>query len=302
MVSRLFVTKREGVADPMADAVIFRTNPDAPVPLPMGLKTVQSIHDLLRTSADTVDKGPRLLYEGRRSERVSSFLNHVLLEAAGPGSYELIARLPSQELGQQTLDDAEEFSGRAVALRLNEALRAARTAAGLVLSGRGRDRHDVFYDHVEQGVSANLCTALGDLGGPSRDQAFEIGFSWAALGIGGRLPARPVAFTGEMSGVLGRAGEELQVLAKSKNGRITGRVEELRHREGEEPQVRVRGDLCAGPRARFERRALWVAVNSGQYEEAIEAHRRRWMLAIDGRVSIGGRRLELRVSEFQVIR
>ena len=32
---------------------------------------------------------------------------------------------------------------------------------------------------MTDGVSANICKALGDLGGEHRNRAFEVGFTWA---------------------------------------------------------------------------------------------------------------------------
>ncbi|MDQ2873880.1 MAG: hypothetical protein M3Y33_03310 [Actinomycetota bacterium] len=75
-----------------------------------------------------------------------------------------------------------------------------------------REQPDLFDDCIEQGVSANLCMALGDLGGFSRDRPFEIGFTWAR-GLPGQESGVPIACTGRMSGILARAGDELERLA-----------------------------------------------------------------------------------------
>jgi hypothetical protein len=217
------------IAEPMVDTQYFKVHPDAPagsIPLPSGLRVINGIHDLIKTAASTVENGPHLLFEGRRSAQIDSFLQSVLLGAAAPGSYVLTARIPTQPAAQQQLftdERAEEFSGRAVARQLHRAALAAHDAAAEVI--RQPQEFSVFYDAFEQGISANLCRSLSDLGGQRRDKPFEIGFTWAR-GIRVNEPTEEITFTSSMPAMFARAGDELAALARGRTARIIGTITE----------------------------------------------------------------------------
>jgi hypothetical protein len=298
------------IADPMVDAQYYRTHPDAPagmIQLPSGLRAVQGVHDLLAVAARTEHDGPRLLFEGRRATAVDAFLHRVLLGAAIPGSYVLTARVPVQAPRQPQLDFGEEVQGaarledlpgRAVVSRLHQGVNAAQMAARQMVGG---GRMDAFYEGVQQGVSANLCRALADLGGVRRNQRFEIGFTWAR-GLPGQEMAGPASFTPSMVVVLENAGQELEHLAKSGQGRITGQVENLYLSPGEQPRIKVVGDLVYESGSHLPRRSLWVTVSMEQYDQAYDAQRQGWLIDVEGRLHTTQRRLEMHPSRFEVHR
>jgi hypothetical protein len=294
----------QDIAEPMVDTQFFRLHPDAPtgsIPLPAGVKAAQSILNLMKTAATVTERGTRVLLEGRRSQRVDSFLHTVLLGSAVPGSYVLTSKVPTEVVGMQELDildDSREFSGRAIVEHLHTALEAAQSAAHRVL--RDRDELDTFYSAAEQGVTPNLCRALGDLGGEQRDCPFEVGFSWAR-GAPGPDPVPEIEFTDAMPGILVRAGDELEALARDGIARIAGVITDL-HDEGIEPsRIKIRGELQAPGQARFPRRSIWVTLSDAAYNVAIEAHRRRQQVEAVGTFATTGR-LELQGDSFQVLR
>jgi hypothetical protein len=302
------------ITEPMVDSQYFRTHPDAPsgtIPLPSGVRAIQGIQELMKNAARTVEDGPQLLFEGRRSGLVDRFLHQVALGTARPGSYVLTARVPvaapaPPQLSlwgeEQPQAERHELPGRAVLDQLSQAVAAARSAADQVLERRpdgGPERLDAFDDCVGQGVSANLCKALADLGGYDRDRPFEIGFRWAR-GLPGAEPRQPSVFTGRMTGILFRAGEELERLAKSGHTRITGDVETLDMR-GEQRRIKLVGELRSRGGEPFHR-ALWVIVSPGQYDRAIEAQRAGWRIDAEGRLVTVHRRREMRPDRFDVLR
>lgn len=300
------------IAEPLVDAQYFRLHPDAPagsIPLPTGVKAAQGILDLMKSAASVAEHGSQLRVEGRRSQQVDSFLHTVLLGAAAPGSYILTARVPTAPVGPQQLDfiqGSREFSGRTVLLQLHAALEAARAAAAASLQQRGELQP--FYESVEEGVSANLCWALRDLGGEKRDQPFEIGFSWAR-GLGGVEPVPELAYNSAMPTILGRAGDELATLARTGAARITGFITTLHDERGGPSRVRnglarvkIQGDIQMDDQAKLPRRTIWAVLNQTQYDEAIEAHRDTRQVTVEGRLATSARRLELRATTFQVRR
>jgi hypothetical protein len=293
------------IAEPMVDAQYFKVHPDAPpgsISLPSGLRTVTGIHELIKTAAATVENGPRLLFEGRRTSQVDAFMQRVLLGTAVPGSYVLTARIPAEPAAQQQLTgltSGDEFSGRAVGQRLYEAALAARDAADRVI--REHQEFSVFYEALDAGVSANLCRALVDLGGQHKDSRFEIGFFWAR-GIPGQEPTDEVAFSSAMPAVLARAGDELAALARGRTAEITGQITDLHDRRGEQPRIKVAGQLAVHGQTAFPRRSIWIVLSRSDYETAIDAHRNEQTVEISGRLSSSARRLELHATAFRVFR
>lgn len=292
------------IAEPMVDAQFYRIHPDAPsgsVPLPTGVKAAESVLNLMKTAATAVEQGLHLLYEGRRSQQVDRFLHRVLLGSATPGSYVLTARVPVEQFGPQQLDFLEgthEFSGRAVVSQLHSALDAARAAAERVLSGQYR--MDTFYDSMQQGVSANLCRALGELGGEKKDRRFEIGFTWAR-GLQWEGSPGEVKFTDAMPRVLAQAGEELTALARAGTAQITGLVTDLHDQQREPSRVKVLGELRMQGAATLSRRSVWVVLSPAEYDEAFRAQRREQPVQASGQLSTSGRRLELIAANFRVL-
>jgi hypothetical protein len=298
------------ITEPMVDTQYFRTQPDAPsgtISLPSGLKVTQGLYRLLNAAARTAENGPRLLYEGRSSTLVEGFLHRVLLGAAHPGSYVLTARVPvagvqppQLELFEQmeTAHRARQLDAREVVLTLERAIRAGWTAASQVTNAQAR--LDVFDDYISEGVSANLCKALGELGGYFKDRPVEIGFTWAR-GLPGPDSAQAVSFSGSMVSVLAQAGSELESLAKSGEAQITGQVETLNLSPGEPPRIKIVGQLRAETQT-ITRRALWVIVSMSEYDQAIAAQREGWRIEAFGRLVTAQRRLEMRPSRFTVFR
>lgn len=291
------------IAEPMVDAQYFRLHPDSPagsIPLPAGVKATAGILALLKAAAAVTENGAPLLVEGRRSHRVDVFLHQVLLGSAAPGSYILTARVPAAPVGAQQLDifdNAAVFSGRAVTAQLRTALNAARSAAQRV--SRNGSELDTFYAAAEQGVSANLCRALADLGGERRDRPFEIGFSWAR-GVAGEDPVPEIAFTGAMPAILSRASEELEALARQGTASIAGIITDLHDESGDPARIKIRGDLRTPGQGRFPRRAIWIALSRDDYDKAIEAHQRGRYVQATGELTTTGR-LELTAHSFEVL-
>ena len=272
------------ITEPMVDTQFFRTQPNTPsgtISLPSGVKVVQGVHHLIGTAARTAEGGPRPLFEGRMSSQVESLLHRVLLGAARPGSYVLTARMPVTG-GQppqlalfdelETSGGQDELNGREVILTLERATRAAWKAASLVTSAQAR--FEVFDEYIDEGVSANLCKALGELGGHTRDRPVDIGFTWAR-GLPGPDSGSPLSFSGSMVSVLAQAGTELENMAKSGEAQITGQVETLNLSPGEPPRIKVVGQVRAENQT-ITRRALWIIVSAAQYDEAITAQREGW--------------------------
>ncbi|HTU75026.1 MAG TPA: hypothetical protein VMG38_16040 [Trebonia sp.] len=306
---------RQEIAEPTTDAQFFRLHPDAPpgfIPLPEGAKAANAILELLKHAALATEQGTnRAHVEGRRTSQVNAFLHQVRLGAAIPGSYILTARSPAEPAGPEQLDfgdDLPRFSGRRVLTNLHAALLAARTAAQQ--ADRPGGDSAPFYETVENGVSANLCWALSELGGEGRDQPFEIGFSWAR-GIPTRGPTPDVEFSSAMPSILARAGNELAEVARRGAARIAGRITAVIDEQaarGEPPRVRVQGELRKlgkpGTQAHatvLPHRPIWVILHGADFRAALEALGEGWHVEAEGEVTGNLRRLELKATTFRVL-
>jgi hypothetical protein len=207
--------------------------------------------------------------------------------------------VPTAPVGAHQLEmfsDGREFTGRFVIRQLHTALAAARTAADQAADGA---ELDVFYAAAEEGVSANLCRALADLGGEGRDRPFEIGFSWGR-GVAGADPVPEMAFTGVMPAVLSRAASELEALARQGTASITGLITDLHDDPVDWPRIKVKGDLRTPGQGRFPRRSIWIALSRPDYDAAIVAHQRRRLVRATGELTRTGR-LELTGHSFEVL-
>ena len=85
------------IANPLVDKQEYRTRPPTPsgtIPLPMAVRALTGITDLLASAARTLKEGVTPSLAGRRPAEVTSFLNGVLLDTTSPGSYVMTARVP----------------------------------------------------------------------------------------------------------------------------------------------------------------------------------------------------------------
>ncbi|MGP3920441.1 hypothetical protein [Nonomuraea sp. 10N515B] len=279
------------IAEPAVDTPSFKLEPDAPsgtIPLPAALRAVQGIHDLLRIAAQTTESGPRLLYTGQRSREVDTFLQRVRLGTSRPGSYIFDARVPVSQPPQRSMAISwnDGLAGRDVMTTLHKALHAAHSAAAL--AAEDSEHVAAFGDHVEDGVSANLCTTLSDIGG---NRPFTISFAWAWADPINLSPV-PLAFTSLMTRVLAAAGKELERLARTGQVTVTGEVETLHDAPGEVPRVKIRGDFQGG--SDVVRRSIWVALNAHDYQRAFHAQVQGRLIRVIGHLDPNERRLTLR--------
>jgi hypothetical protein len=286
---------RLDITEPMVDRLDIRTLPATPsgtIPLLSGAKAVDSIVEILDTSARTVEEGTHLVFTGRRSGHVQDFLSRVRLGTSRPGSYVFSARVPVDisDHHQASLFDDDEPApfGRQVLETLDRALRAAHAACEQVI--RGTATFDLIEDHVEDGLSADFCEAVAGLAGYSLDRPFEMSFGWAR---GLSAPAGgTIRFTATMASVLSQAGKQLKELSRIGAATITGIIEDLHDDGVEPPRIKIRGELQTSTDVVV--RAVWVVVGNADYARAGDMHYRRLPVRVSGRLVTTGTRLELR--------
>lgn len=140
-------------------------------------------------------------------------------------------------------------------------------------------------------MPANLCAALGNLGGADKNRPFEIGFAWARAETT-ELPSRTLEFSQPMVRALVAASSELKKLAKSGRATAIGTVETLTWPEGDPPRIRIKGQLQTI--ADTFQRSIWVMVTPEAYQDAFNAQNSNRRLRVTGELIPDRKRLEMR--------
>lgn len=284
----------EDIASPMMDSQSVRTFPrDQPsgyVSLAAGVRALAGIRSLVAVAARAELEGRRFAYRGNHPPEVNTLLGVVQLGPTKPGSYIFTLRVPAEPAGQQMLDTADSLP-RLSTLRLFHAVTAAHRATADV---GARGDLAAFDDTVAAGVSANLCEALSDLGGPHQQQPFEISFRWAR-GLPADVPATTVAFGAESGTVLRSAAKRLWQLDSAGPASITGLVESLHDdpHTDDRWRIRVRGEVVTSAGRIRERRTVWLRLSPADYQRAVEAHLARRAVRARGALVPTGRRVEV---------
>jgi len=226
LVSTLATVEQRSVTDvlqdlrsPMLDVQYIRMMPDGPsgsTPLREGYLAIKGVRDLFLAAATSAVSLERpIMLPSAKPPQAHGFLDQVRLGQTSRGSYVLRVETP---LPPPSLKPP--VSSRDVLLHLYQATSAAHEAAA-----RSTDELFAFDARVGDGVSANLCQALADIGGQRRS-AFEVRFAWA--------PAAPVEqdtptvrFDQSLITELRAGARYLRQLPVTGTATVVGRVVEL---------------------------------------------------------------------------
>ncbi|MCO8277070.1 hypothetical protein M1L60_41485 [Actinoplanes sp. TRM 88003] len=251
-----------------------------------GVQTINAIRNLLDVATRTIAEGPHYAFVGRAAPGLRGILRAAELGPTRAGSYIVEMRLAIGAVARTAVD--EELTGRAVLTQMLESAAAAQSA---VMTGTPA----AFDDAVTEGVSANLCQALGDLCGTERRDAFEITFRWArAMPLDG-ASSHVLPFPAGSGPLLQAAGSRLRKLVASGAATVTGIVESL-HDDvvgADRWRIKVRGWLRTD-RVESARRAVWVRLaDQASYDRAITAHREHREITVSGELTSPAGRVEL---------
>jgi hypothetical protein len=281
------------IASPLVDTQSYRTFPEG-LPgglttLTAGLRALGGVRCLFEAAARAVVDGPHVVFGGAAPKSVGDLLDEVQLGPTLPGSYVLTVRVPLD--GSLPVTRGESPLARRMLLQLHDAVVAVGAAAAAAAPA---GRLAAFDRTVTEGVSANLCEALSDLGGPARERPFAVTFRWAR-GLPAELPATTVRFEAGMGVVIRDAAQHLRRLDAFGEATVTGAVDGLHDSpaRGDRWRVKVRGELVTGHGARA-RRTIWVRLDrQSTYNRAIAAHRGLRRVRATGALSRVSGRVEL---------
>lgn len=285
----------QDLRSPTLDVQYIRTMPDGPsgsIPLHEGYLALGGVRELFlaaATSAVSVTR-PTVL-PSQKPPQARGFLDQVRLGQTSRGSYVLRVETPLPPP-----DITPPVSSREVLLHLYQVTSSAHAAAAE--SADGPDL-TAFAERVGDGVSANLCQALADIGG-QRQSTFELQFSWA--------PASPVSldtpavrFDRSLITVLKAGAKYLRKLPVNEAATVFGRVVDL-HRTPTDRlgKVQIEGVVEADGQ-RYEGRVT-MRLASRDYDLALSAHRTQHPLRVVGQLRHTGRYFEIsQVSSIEIV-
>lgn len=272
-----------------SDTLAFRLLPSGPsgtIPLFNAVEALAGVRELLVASTYALMVDTPMLVQGRRPDRAFEYARTVRLGSPRAGSWAIAARLP---LGESGTDDATPV-GRRVSLQVHRAVRACFAASGEAL--RGFDL-DLFLRRTAEGVSANVCDALTQLG---RDGVpFDVRFGWTSQ-LRATVPTRSFRFRPGQIEVLRIAADRLKVAVPDGEITVEGQVSKLKRDTGEGGQATVRGPIHTVYGA--SERSVRVLLPDDLYRVVVDAHGRRRQVRVTGSAVRG--RIE-RVTRVEVL-
>lgn len=277
------------------DVQYIRMMPDGPsgsTPLHEGYLAIKGVHDLFLAAATSAVSSERpTVLPSQKPPQARGFLDQVRLGQTSRGSYVLRVETPLPPPGVEP-----PVSSRGVLLHLYQATSAAHAAA----RSSGNGDPTPFVERVGEGVSANLCEALADIGGQRRN-AFDLRFAWAPASPLVDLDTPTVRFDRPAITALKAGAKYLRELPVTETATIVGRVVDL-HRTPTDRlgRVQVEGVVEAGGQ-RYEDRVTMRLV-SRDYDLAVAAHSTGRPLRVVGELRHTGRQFEIsRVSSVEII-
>lgn len=240
---------------------------------------------------------PHLVLPARRPPRASDLMRRVLAGPVAEGSFVISvwvpvpSRLRPDEDGilyePEQFDPGESYE-RSATRFLNRALSATRDAALDTLAGEAS--LDPFTRRKSEGVSANLCESIVNLGG-TEDTTLDVHFSWAL-----EHPVRElvpvVNFSTDMISVLRDSARSLRASVPEDDVTIRGNVVRL-HREGNynAGDVSISGVILGDEVEKLRR--VTVSLAEEDYQQAINAHGSYTEVEVSGSLIQRGRRSDL---------
>ena len=260
-------------------------SPDGTISINEGANLASGARDMLLAAACALES-PRPLYRPGANKEANEILQRTRFGHTEQGSFVVtllspvipplvqVPLLPNIESNDDPVD-------RKVTKRLMTALEATRRATERTIGGDTQ----AFSEAVQSGVSANLCEALVNLVEPFRK--LDVSTTWARtrpMGTARQL----VFFSNNDAPILKEAARTFRSLEPKLDERLVGWVQRLKRDESET-------DGTITLRASIDGRLQSVSATLTQldYNQAIEAHKKRSPVIIEGDLDRFGQRWRL---------
>jgi hypothetical protein len=285
----------QDLRSPRVDVHYIRTIPDGPsgtIPLSEGMRAIKGVHDLLLAAATaTVSTDRPNVLLSQKPPAAKAAIDQLRLGQTSVGSYVLRVESPLPRPGTEPT-----VSTRDVLLMLHQTTAAAHEAA---IRSEGRN-YGEFVERIGEGVSANLCEAIVEIGG-QQQSTFELSFSWArTTPVNAETPV--VRFDSQIISTIKGAGKYLRKLPTDETATVTGSVTLLeRSLTDKLGKVYLTGEIRTERRHSQEDRIV-MRLNPQQYEMALTTHGNKQALRVIGALRHTGRQFEVsRIDSFEVI-
>jgi hypothetical protein len=276
------------------DCVRFRAvvdgRNDGTIPLEAGARLARSARRLMMAAACAAE-APRRAYHARRSPAVVNYLAGLNLGQTEPGSFVMTVMSPvppalAPAAAPAVTDPQDASFPRRVTRALATALSAVRQAAeASVVAGDATP----FEASVDRGVSADLCEALALIRHGGSISQLDIDIRWAPSRR--EPPELPVRheFSPDMLDVLREAGRVLRGTRPVEGFDIEGVVVAL-----DRPKHDRAGHAGVVTTVDGRPRKVWIEIAGEDWDQAIEAMRRRVVVRYRGELVRQGRSYVLR--------
>ena len=256
---------------------------DGAIPLLQAEKLVESAKEMFLAAGSAVN-ARRAYFATNRTEEVRQFVQNLRLGQSERGSYivTVLSRVtPELKSDPVSLFSEPEppFERKAVA-GLNAALVALRNAVDRAATSFSSK---VFHDAVQDGVSANLCSALVNMNGTNPQPADELrfGFTWARSRPYDGAASRDVSFPAESFPILAEAARVLKATAPLDPQDVQGVVVKLQAKD--DGGVATVSTFIEG-----QPRKVTIALTDGEHKKAIQAYDKRTEIVCRGVLTRNG--------------
>ena len=249
---------------------------DGSVSLDSGVALVKQARDMLLSAACST-KHPRRSFRLGSNRAANSYIQKVRLGQTERGSFvvNLLSRVPSKPQSGVSRNKSDDPFERMVTRKLASGLRAIREAATLANTTHIAEFY-AFEEGVSDGVSANLCESVGGLLGVGDRSELDISINWAIThpNYDGQVSLR---FNREDAPVLEKAAESLRNRGERPNVRVKGFVSTLARNQSEhEGRATIKADIDRAERASR------IDFSPVDYDQVVDAHRRRLLVSVKG--------------------
>ena len=264
---------------------VYNGEDDGTVDLEQGTNIVSGARDMLLAAACSL-REYQPVYRAGANREANEYMRRVRLGQTEHGSF-VVTMLspPIPPLVQQPLmPDLEVYDDpieRQVTRRLAQALLAARDATSKTISGDT----SAFNDAVREGISANLCEALAQMIEPFA--SLDVSTTWARTRPL-RSPRDVVRFSSADALILREAARSYRNREPKLDVRLFGSVQRLKRDESEtDGTVTLRTSIDG------RTQSVTAVLSESDYERAMEAHRDKAAVIVEGDLGRFGQRWRL---------
>ena len=250
-----------------------------------GVNLIAGSRDMLLATACSLHD-PRAAYRTGSNREANDYLKQVRLGQTEPGSFVVTLLSPVIAPPVQTPllpDDLENIFplARQMSMRLSQALRTTWIATEKSMGGDA----EAFSDTVLQGASANLCEALVQMIEPF--PALDISLTWARTRPM-TTPRHRVSFTKDHVPILSEAARAFRDGEPQADVRLFCTVRRLRREDRE-----TDGTVTFSASVQGRTQSVTAVLNQSDYNRAIDAHRKKEPVIVEGDLERFGQRWRL---------